>query len=179
MRQITVTLTIVAGLLLAGLAEAEPGCARVRGRGDLAQPAGPLTDWVGPTTIKVRGTTLTGQATVYIDPTLFGNAGPPSFQGIVFDWFTLDFGDAGRLEMWELTAVTPLDATGTRFVYDGIARPGQSYMAPGVYGPPSTGIFAGAHGVMTAVGQMNITFPAAPSSVKFRFKGQLCGLQLP
>ena len=174
---IVLTLTAVAALLLTAVAEAERGCVRVRGKGELTQPAGPLTDWVGPGTLKMRGQTYTGQVTVYIDPTLLGNAGPPTFQVMAFDWFTMDFGAAGKLELWELATLTPLDPTGSRVAYDGIAHPGPSYLGPATYGPPSTGIFTGAHGLLFGTGTIRMTFPTEPNSLKYKFKGQLCGLQ--
>lgn len=164
------------GILLAGAAVAEAPCVMVRGETVLTQPAGPFTEWVGPVSLEIRGTTYSGQATVFIDPLLLGNSGPPNFEGLAFDWLTFDLGEAGTLSAWELAAFTPLNETFTKFRFEGIGRLGASYIATGVYGPAGTGMFAGATGIMHARGTYWRTFPTTPSSLDARFGGQICGI---
>jgi len=172
-------LSIVAATLciaLAGSASAAPRCSVVRGEGIMTQPAGPLTDWVGPVSLTIRGKTFSGEGAVFIDPLLLSNSGPPNYQGMGFDWFTLDLGEAGTLSAWELVSFIPLDQTFSKFRYEGTARLGPSYISTGVYGPSGSGMFAAATGIMYARGTMWLTFPNAPNSIDFRFGGRVCGI---
>ena len=169
--------TMTIALLLGAAASAAPRCAMVRGESVMTQPAGPFTEWVGPVSLKIRGKTYTGEGTVFIDPLLLGNSGPPSFETIGFDWFTFDLGEAGSLSAWELASLKPLDETFSTIRYEGTARIGPSYVATGVYGPSGTGIFAKATGIMHARGTVWMTFPTAPNSLVARFSGRICGIE--
>ncbi len=163
-------------ILIAGAASAAPRCSVVRGEGMMTQPAGPLTDWVGPVSLTIRGRTFSGEGTVFLDPLLLSNSGPPNYQGMGFDWFTFDLGEAGTLSAWELAAFTPLDQTFSKFRYEGTARLGPGYVSTGVYVPSTSGVFAAATGIMHARGTMWLTFPGAPNSIDFRFGGRICGI---
>lgn len=173
----TLVATTATAFLLTTAASAAPRCVMVRGEGVMTQPAGPFTEWVGPVSMKIRGKTYAGEGTVFIDPLLLGNSGPPGFETVGFDWFTFDFGEAGSFSAWELASLTPLDPTGSKLRYLGTARIGPSYVATGVYGPAGTGMFATATGILHARGTVWMTFPAEPNSLTVRLGGRICGVQ--